>query len=1018
MYTVYTYWNSEGVIAVLNAIVLIMGGGSYLGLARTFAIAGMLVAAGAGMAKFSAKEPLQYFIFLALFYFGLFVPKVTVDVIDVQTGQVGTVANVPFGVAFFYSSTSKIGKYLTESYETAFQPVANLRFGKTGLGFGARAFQEVAGARSGDPRLSEALREFTRGCINPEIIEDTQKYEELVKSTDVFGTIMGSGWLNPGRSVNIPVQGSGAYAYMPCIAGAGSSAGDTILAWLLVEAGQQQTWIARRLFPDKANPSAGWAAATATIGAALADSEGYLLANARSATAQITQGMMVNAVNDSAGSLAIARNDPSAMQAALAAKMAEMQANGAYRTSALIGEAALPKFRNIVEIVIIAVFPIVMLLIIMAGDKGGAVLKTYVITTIWIQLWAPLYAVVNFMMLGGMSSRFQASLDGATSQTMMNTAAITMTAFKESSLAGSLVFAIPVIAYALVKGGEVAMSGAMGSLTSTAQGAASSSGSSAAMGNVSAGSVGWNTSSMNNMSANKSDNTGALTQGSYASTTGGVLQGGSMGGAMGGRAGVDSGKTSMAGVQSDFGGYSAMATSAFGSAAQSQMTSSMRSGNDAITQMSNTLSAGFGLSSGATARSGSASDVAATWQTGKSSQSGSGFDKSLTDSVKFGQSAGFSVGESVNLAASTGAGTKGFAKMVGDLASKATASPAIKKLAGQIASIASADLEGSFKSDAGLKQAYDSARSAGDTEAFKSGVSTALTGGSGTSASNKSTAGTEKSSGKSSSYDDIAAAQNTARQSYQKADDISNSSSNSAQGGAQISANMANAAQAQLGGEGFAKMFSPGNEQAAGAYLQGLAKEMVQSLGGGFTPQPGSAPQAGGQAGAQLAAAATAATTGGGGNPPAFTPQQVDNVQGKKGDNDAAVGKGPSSKPAPVAGEGGAPVTQAGVQAESGARQAAAAAETKQGGRNVTAAVNNQREASQGKIEEGASSGGLLAPALATTGNSIVNLVSGGSVKLGGDITNNPAAKTGGGMTWRQKAREEASKDGGASGSF
>lgn len=1014
MYTVYTYWNSEGVIAVLNAIVLIMGGGNYLGLARTFAIAGMLVAVGVGLAKFSAKEPMQYFVFLGLFYFGLFVPKVTVDVVDVQTGAVGSVANVPFGVGFFYSSTSKIGKYLTETYENAFQPVDNLKFGKTGLAFGARAFQEVAGARSGDPRLSDALREFTRGCINPEIIEDTIKYEGMVKATNLWVYISAVDWLNPARSVYIPIQGSGSYEYIAC--SGVTSAYSKLTTWINAEALNQQSWMARKLFPDKTNPTAGWGPATAAIAGALADTEGYLLAIARTAQDQIKQGMVVNAVNDSAGSLAAARNDPSAMQAALAAKMAEMQANGAYRTSALIGEAALPKFRNIVEIVIISVFPIVMLLIILGGEKGGAVLKTYVITSIWVQLWAPLYAVVNFMMLGGMSSRFQAALEGATSQTMMNTAAITMTAFKEASLAGSLVFAVPVIAYALVKGGEVAMSGAMGSLTSTAQGAASSSGSSTAMGNISAGSVNWGSSSMNNMSANKSDSTGALTQGSYSSTTGGVLRSGEMGASMGGT-GADRGRTSLAGLQSDMGGFSAGATAAFGSAAQSALSSSLRKGDDAISQMSNTLSSGFGLSSGATARSGSASDVAATWQTGSASSKGSGFDKTLTDSVKFGQSAGFSLGESVSAAASAGGGTKSFASMLGKMAEKAGASAGVKSAAGKLGGLVGADLEAAFKSDAGLKQLYDSARQANDSEAFKSSVGTALTGGSGNSTSNKSSSSNEKSSGKTSSYDDITAAQNTARSSYQQASDMSNTISNSAQGGGAVAAKMDNMAHAELGHAGFAAMFSPGNEKAAGQYLQGLAKRAVDSFGGGFTPQQGSAPQAGGEQGAKLAAAVKGAT--GSGQPPAFSEGQVDTVQAKKSDNDTAVGPGPRSTPAPVAGPGGAPVTQAGVQAEAGKRQADAAAETKQGGKNVGEAVAEVRGTAQGRIAGGSESGGLLGPALSTVGAAVLNNVSGGNIKGDNDATKNPAAKVGGGSpTWRDKARKAASKDGGGGGKW
>ena len=55
MYTVYTYWDADGIIAVLNAIVLIMGAGDYMGLMQTLAISGLLIAAGVGMAKISRE---------------------------------------------------------------------------------------------------------------------------------------------------------------------------------------------------------------------------------------------------------------------------------------------------------------------------------------------------------------------------------------------------------------------------------------------------------------------------------------------------------------------------------------------------------------------------------------------------------------------------------------------------------------------------------------------------------------------------------------------------------------------------------------------------------------------------------------------------------------------------------------------------------------------------------------------------------------------------------------------------
>src|SRR5207244_3383539 len=64
----------------------------------------------------------QWLASVLLVYSILFVPKVTVGIVDkLGTQPVQVVSNVPFGVAFFGNLTSTIGNTLTEVFETAFQ---------------------------------------------------------------------------------------------------------------------------------------------------------------------------------------------------------------------------------------------------------------------------------------------------------------------------------------------------------------------------------------------------------------------------------------------------------------------------------------------------------------------------------------------------------------------------------------------------------------------------------------------------------------------------------------------------------------------------------------------------------------------------------------------------------------------------------------------------------------------------------------------------------------------------------
>lgn len=513
MWTVYTYWDSSSVISALNAVAMIMGSGDFMGLMQAVALIGLLTAAGMGLFKISFKEPAQYIGMLVLFNGLLFVPKVTVSVQDIRSGAVGTVANVPLGVAFISTTTSHIGKYLTETFETVFGLGDELKFSKTGMAWGARALKTMSETRPVDQKAQEAFSTFVRACIVPEISQSAGKYAAITSSQDIM-TLLASGrgtvggWLNPGRVVNMPNMTSDGYTVMPCItAAAPGSAYDLVNTWLTSQVGVVKPTLAQRLLPD-APP----ATANALIATYLPGVEGAIIGTSRSINQQLMQAMTVNLMNEGAGNLGLALNDPGAVQMAVGVVTAEASTASSYRVMGMIGEEALPKFRNLIEIMLICVFPLVALSIIVAGESSGMVLKTYAMTAVWVQLWAPLYAIINNMLVPLTASRMQAIAGGSVSQNMANTASMIQTGMSEQAMAGALVMAVPMIAYALVKGGEVAMSSATSSLMGGLSSAASQQGSQAGLGNVSVGNTSWGNHSSNNVGANKWDTNASMSR--------------------------------------------------------------------------------------------------------------------------------------------------------------------------------------------------------------------------------------------------------------------------------------------------------------------------------------------------------------------------------------------------------------------------------------------------------------------------------------------------------------------------
>ncbi|MEO1722326.1 MAG: conjugal transfer protein TraG N-terminal domain-containing protein, partial [Pseudomonadota bacterium] len=91
----------------------------YTGLLATVMLFGVL--ALAGQAILQARGIQFHHLLVVLIVWGvLFVPKTTVTMENVYTGQTRTVANVPLGIAFTGSLLSRIGYALTDMTETAF----------------------------------------------------------------------------------------------------------------------------------------------------------------------------------------------------------------------------------------------------------------------------------------------------------------------------------------------------------------------------------------------------------------------------------------------------------------------------------------------------------------------------------------------------------------------------------------------------------------------------------------------------------------------------------------------------------------------------------------------------------------------------------------------------------------------------------------------------------------------------------------------------------------------------------
>ena len=481
----YAYWNGGQIRDLFEALVSICSGSSYEGLLKTAVLAGFLVTLTGALLKWQGLASKVYLFSAVLFYSVMLVPKVDVAIHDERSADVYVVSNVPFGVGFFASATSKIGHFLTESFETAFSLPDAERFSKFGLVYPQRALNSLLAAGPVTPEGRALTDRVIADCIGPELLDHSDKAAELSHSGDIWATISADGWINPARS-SVSSDGT----VQRC---------DQALQNLeqhlnTVELDFLSKRLGTVLVPERIDPAD-------VIRRTLPQSEALLLGVSRSLEQSLKHSVMLTALPRGMASIAAQAGAPLDLAAKYSASQANLTSEINYRTLARLAEHSLPKIRNCVEFIVIAAFPLMLLLMVAAGSAAGAVFRSFFVLLIWFQLWAPLLSVANYLIISvdaNPMNRIAAEFGGST---LLAAGIIREAGATSQAIAGSIMLLIPVIAFALAKGSDVAFV----CLMAPAQGASSGASAQAASGNFNAGNVSLGNTSMNSASANKSD---------------------------------------------------------------------------------------------------------------------------------------------------------------------------------------------------------------------------------------------------------------------------------------------------------------------------------------------------------------------------------------------------------------------------------------------------------------------------------------------------------------------------------
>ncbi len=485
----YAFWNALQFRDLFEAIVFIFGGSDFLGLMRSMAIIGLLVVVTASILRGRFLDSFTHVFAIALIYGVFILPKMNLIVNDVRTGTTYVVADVPYGVAVPAATFSHIGLFLTDIFETAFIPANDTgKFSRFGMVFPQRLVTAVQNMGAVTVAGREMINAFAKDCVVAEMIETPAKANQIASASDIWTVISTAGWLNPARATVMPngnVERCDAALLLV------ETQIDT------VEIPEMQKKLGNITLPGY--PTPGPAVATA-----LPLAESLMFSVSRSFADSMRQSLLMDATTNGV-SLSGASGNSLAMAMNMAVSQANLTSTINYRAMAEIAKDMLPKLRSAIEFLVIAAFPFVFLMVLTAGSKAGPIIKGYLITLAWVQLWPPLYAAVNYLVVMADASPMTQLIVAEGGNSLMSIELIRQFGASSQDVAGMLTMSVPLLAYAIAKSGEVATTAMIGNVMGPPTSTAQQMGGQLAAGNVNGGNLTWGTSATNNVSANGFD---------------------------------------------------------------------------------------------------------------------------------------------------------------------------------------------------------------------------------------------------------------------------------------------------------------------------------------------------------------------------------------------------------------------------------------------------------------------------------------------------------------------------------
>lgn len=492
--TFYAFWNGSEVADLFHAVVGITSTSNYAFLLVCAVLLGFLFVMMQSALKNRGMEAVTWSMSVVVIAYLLFIPKVSVIVHDVSAKSDQVVENVPMGLGWSVSMLSKVSYWMTTEFEAAFQEPDTTHFTRFGMSLPQRTIKALMVSGPITAQGQDSLKNFIEHCVVPEILSSSVKRHEILTSPNLWKTVSATQWVNPARRVMI----------------------DETLTTCPQAVGALETYLNNEELPKMERLLATQlslpenALQNGMLARVIPGATEIMLGTSQTLTDTLKHTVMLSSLPNAFSAYTANNQSPMGVAITIAKAQGNLSSEINYRTLGEMAQDSLPKIRNLLEFIMIGLFPIVGVMIVMSGS-GLGILRAYYTILLSTALWPPITAVINYLMVhvdAQPMNRLCAEYGGMTLEAID---LIREVGASSQAMAGSLLWIVPVLAYAIAKGSDMAITSMSSSLLSPAQSAAQAQGSSLAMGNINAGNASVDNTSINNRSGNRQNMSSAYT---------------------------------------------------------------------------------------------------------------------------------------------------------------------------------------------------------------------------------------------------------------------------------------------------------------------------------------------------------------------------------------------------------------------------------------------------------------------------------------------------------------------------